>query len=242
MRLLSRLVIILLMYGTFTHLQAAGEWKNPDQAVIKKKPQAPVKTPAPVPRSVPAAKGQLSLEGIRVCDYRLSYTDKGSGGKIDGSFYLPNIPEGYSMIGAYAQGNYNEPSDCVLAVKPANPQSETLLASPRDWKRLWKDKGSGANMDGAFWHPSPPADDYVCLGSLASKGYRQVAPANYACVHRCLVENIPAAGPIWSTRGTGAKQKAYIYKLPNSNSFYVVSDKQRPTSLQDIKGNMTCTF
>ena len=242
MRLLSYLVIMLLMCSPFSQVQAARKWKNPDQAEVNNKAAAPVRIPAP--KSGPAAilTGQLSLEGRRICDYQLSYIDKGSGGRIDGSFYLPHIPAGYSIIGAYAQGNYHSPSDCILVVKPANEQSRALLMSPQSWQRLWKDKGSGANMDGSFWHPSPPANDYVCLGSIASKGYKQPVMANYACVHRCLVENNPAASPVWSTGGTGANQKAYVYKLHNSNSFYVTSDKRRPSYLQDIKGNMSCTF
>jgi Vacuolar protein sorting-associated protein 62 len=244
MRFLSRLIVVLLVCGPVFHVQAANEWKNPDQVTPEKKPAAHVHTPAPVPAPTPGPtlKGQLSLEVKRICDYQLSYIDKGSGGKIDGSFYLPNIPNGYSMIGGYAQGNYHDPSDCVLAVKPVNPQSVSLLQAPQDWKRLWKDKGSGANMDGSIWHPSPPSNDYVCLGSIAREGYKQPALTNYACVHRCLVESIPVASPVWSTKGTGAKQKAYIYKLHISNSFFTATDNNHPRDLQDLKGNTSCAF
>lgn len=246
MRILSPLLILLLAAAPVLHSQAANEWKNPDQVTPEKKPVMPARIPAPTrtaaPAPGPALSGQLSLQVIRVCDYQLSYADKGSGGKIDGSFYLPNIPGGYAMIGAYAQGNYHDPSDCVLAVKPSNLESMSLLQVPQEWNLLWKDKGSGASMDGSIWQPSPASNDYVCLGSVARQGYKSPALQNYVCVHRCLVESIPATSPIWSTRGTGANQKAYVYKLHNSNSFYTVANNIRPDSLLDIKGALTCTF
>ena len=250
MRILSPMVILLLAAATVLHSQAANEWQNPDEVTPAKKPAMPARAPAPArtaapapaPAPDPALSGQLSLQVIRVCDYQLSYVDKGSGGKIDGSFYLPNIPGGYAMIGAYAQGNYHDPSDCILAVKPANPESISLLQVPQEWKRLWTDKGSGASMDGSIWHASPASNNYVCLGSIARQGHKNPALENYVCVHRCLVENVPAISPVWSTRGTGAEQKVYVYKLHNSNSFYAVTNNMPPASLLDIKGSLTCTF
>ena len=148
MRLPVRLAILLFFCCSSVQLHAANEWKNPDLETPKKKPTAPAPAPAPVPKSaplpIPTPKGQLGLEVVRVCDYQFSYDDKGSGGKIDVSFYLPNIPNGYAMIGTYAQANYKEPSDCILAVKPVDRQSIALIQVPLSWERLWTDKGSGA--------------------------------------------------------------------------------------------------
>ena len=246
MRLSVRLAILLFFCCSFVHIHAANEWKNPDLAPTKKKTTTPTPSPAPVaksaPRPGPSLKGRLGLEVVRVCDYQFSYNDKGSGGKIDVSFYIPNIPNGYAMIGTYAQGNYKEPSDCILAVKPVDRQSIALLQVPHSWERLWTDKGSGASMDGSIWHPTAQSSEYICLGSVAQKGYRQPALTNYVCVHQCLVESIPSAYRIWSTKGTGSKQTAYIYKLHNSNSFYTLGNKIRPAELRDLKGDTRCTF
>ena len=100
--------------------------------------------------------------------------------------HIPNIPNGYAMIGTYAQANYKEPSDCILAVRPVDQQSVALLQVPLGWERLWTDKGSGASVDGSIWHPTAQSSEYVCLGSVAQKGYRQPALTNYVCVHQCL--------------------------------------------------------
>ena len=251
MHFISRLIVLLFVFSLSYPVYAAREWVNPDAAPEKKaQKRAPVRNPASVSKPVVENKavssaplaGRLSLETIRVCDYQLSYQDKGSGGKIDGSFFLPRVPEGYAMIGGYAQGNYHPPSDCVLAVKPANEESISLLQVPDNWQRIWKDKGSGASKDGSVWHASPRSGDYVCLGSVAQPGYKQPTLNNYVCVHRCLVEDAPFGALVWSTKGTGSKQKLYTYKLNNSNSFYSVASKERPPFLQDLKAKTKCNF
>lgn len=238
----TRLLLTLLLLFPLSSVRAAGQWINPDLVEPEKKPQATVQPSTPAQISSPPLEGQLALEVKRVCDYRLSYEDRGSGGKIDGSFFLPKAPPGYYLIGGYAQGNYDDPSTCVIAVKPADSNSTSLLQNPKTWQRTWTDKGSGANKDGSIWHPAPLSKKYVCLGSVAHEGYKRPVLTNYACVHRCLVENVPATNPVWSTRGTGANQKVYVYQLHNSNTFFAQADKNQPLGLQDLKGDTSCTF
>lgn len=254
MKFSFRLCISLLLSVFMLNAYTANEWKNPDETAqpkLRPKPVAPA--PAPVRKSAPAPikktasaavllEGQLGLQAQRVCNYQLAYTDKGSGGKIDGSFYIPSAPAGYAMIGAYAQGNYKNPSDCILTVQAINEESNSLLQIPDSWQRVWTDKGSGANMDGSIWHPTTQNNDYICLGSVAVEGYKQPNLSNYVCVHQCLVEKNPSNYPVWSTKGTGAKQKAYMYKLHNSNSFFAVPGKVRPEYLLDLKGDLNCKF
>ncbi len=232
-------------------LMAANEWKNPD---LEKQTQPaqktmPIKSPAaatakkmPAARSLPIPKGQLALDVIRVCAYQKEYNDKGSGGKIDGTFYTPIIPEGYAMIGGYVQGNYHAPTDCVTAVKPKDEKSIALLQIPGSWKQLWTDSGSGAKKDGSIWQAKPQSSDYVCLGNVAQSGYGQPQLGNYVCVHQCLTEKTPGANRIWSTKGTGAKITAYLYKLHNSNSFTSRDHNKRPDLLLDLKGDTRCLF
>lgn len=224
----------------------AREWVNPD---IPKEQSAPVsekKTTKPTATQIPKKQlpsplsGALSLSQKWVCNYQSAYTDKGSGGKIDGSFYFPNLENGYSMIGGYVQGNYHEPNGCIKVLKPTTKESSGLLAKPDSWSRVWKDKGSGANLDGAIWRANTELESFVCLGDVASKGYSRPSIPEYVCVHRCLLTSTPLAQPVWSTRGTGAKQKAYIYKLQNSNSFITFSDNQEGAKVNDLKSTLSC--
>lgn len=234
-----------LLYCIATFLSTsvfANEWKNPDAQEEVKPTASPGKTKNQTLAPRPPLKGMLSVEVMRICSYEKSYTDKGSGGKIDGSFFKPLTPPGYFLLGHYAQGNYHAPSDCILAVKPANQESAGLLEPPSQWKRIWRDKGSGANNDGSIWRAIPENESYTCLGDISTKGYKQPPVTNYACIHNCLVEKLPAGQPVWSTKGTGAKEKAYMYKLHNSNSFITLSDKRQPDSVIDIKPVTECQF
>ncbi|MBF8268799.1 MAG: hypothetical protein HW386_508 [Gammaproteobacteria bacterium] len=146
------------------------------------------------------------------------------------------------MLGGYAQGNHDSPSGCVLAVRPRNEASKALLQPPANWQQIWTDKNSGAQMDGSIWHPVASSPDYVCLGSVAKQGYSQPNLPNYACVHECLVEEVPTGSYLWSDAGTGASQAITIYELHNSNSFYTIPSHNAPRTLFDIRRNTGCKF
>lgn len=190
-----------------------------------------------------AEEATLSLDTTRVCNYTLAYEDKGSGGDQDLSIYTPEAPTGYYLIGGYAQGDYGKPSGCVLAVKPSAASTEKaneLLMSPAKWQLVWTDKGSGAVMDGSLWHPVPPNNNYVCIGSVGKAGYTSPSIPNYRCLHKCLVENVNVANYLWTDKNTGAKNKVGIYKLSNSGLFYAKPDRKKPLTLVDLKVKPAC--
>ena len=185
----------------------------------------------------------LALDTAKICNYTLAYEDKGSGGDQDLTIYTPQAPTGYYIIGGYAQGDYNKPSGCVLAVKPSaasNTKASELLVAPARWQPVWKDTGSGAAMDGSVWHAVPPTSSYVCIGSIGKAGYDSPSLPNYRCVHKCLVENVSVANYLWSDKGTGAENRISIYKLSNSNLFYAKPDRKKPLTLVDLKTTPAC--
>lgn len=233
------LLVICLSTGIFTNAFAQGStWKNPDLEAPRENSTEALE-PVQVKSSI-IIKGTLDLVVRRICQYQRTYRDKGSGGDQDVSFYNPVMPPDYYMIGAFAQGNYWKPADCIIAVKPDNPRSRQLLKLPAGWQMVWTDKHSGARMNGSIWSAVAPDKDYVCLGSVATQGYDHPNIQNYACVHRCLVEPIPATNYIWSDKGTGADGNVAVYKLHNSNSFYAIPGYQQPDKLLDLKGNPVC--
>ena len=219
----------------------SGGWQNPDRSQPATQPTPPPMPPAASNQTV-VLKGKMSLETKWFCEMEHTYNDKGSGGAQDVKFFQPVLPAGYSMLGGYAQGNHNGPSGCVLAVRPANEASKALLQPPADWRQIWTDENSGSAMDGSIWHPETASPDYVCLGSVAKQGYSSPNLPNYACVHQCLVEEIPAGGYVWSDAGTGASHQVAIYNLHNSNGFYAVPSHNTPRALQDIRRNAICEF
>ena len=185
----------------------------------------------------------LSLDTVKVCVFTLTYEDRGSGGDKDVAIYTPLVPENYFMIGGYAQGNYNRPDQCVIAVKSSASnahQTIPLLIEPANWHLVWVDKGSGANMDGSIWQPVAPYEDYICVGSVGQTGYSKPPISNYRCVHKCLLQSVPVPGYIWSDRGTNADKPVSMYKLANSNSFFAWPDRNKPSLLFDLQPSPVC--
>ena len=222
-----------------------GGWQNPDhtQPVAPKPAVQPVERKSPPPAvSQVRLTGELSVETMWVCQMEQTYNDKGSDGAQDVKFFQPQLPPGYRMLGGYAQGNHHGASGCSLAVRPANEASMALLQQPVSWRQIWTDKNSGAQMDGSIWHGEAASADYICLGSIAKQGYSAPNLPDYACVHQCLVEEIPVGGFLWSDAGTGASQNVTIYNLHNSNGFYAAPSHNTPATLVDIRRNPACKF
>ena len=199
----------------------------------------PAEVETEVAANTSAPVGTPQLEVAYSCDLRPTWNDKGSGGARDVSLFEPSAVKGYSIIGGYAQGNYERPYGCVAVVRATN---ENLLAAPVRWKRVWADKGSGAHLDGSIWEAVAPSPDYVCLGALGMKGHNPPNIRNYACVHRCLVREVGAGNPVWTDEQTGAKSKVSIFALPSSNALVAFPSRSGPKRLRDLDPAAACVF
>ena len=155
------------------------------------------------------------LDTKLVCSLEKAWDDKGSGADLDGFFYLPVVEPPYFIIGGYgSRVKELADADCVLAVKHS-PQ----LAAPADWELIWKDKGSGARLDGSMWRAIPPGDEYRCLGSIPQAGYEKPTLSNYRCVPAGLTEKVVTSALLWTDKGSGAKKPVTMFKLPHTGSF-----------------------
>jgi len=217
---------------------------QPKKKEPKQQAQQPAEAAAAQPaqgtqtaRQVPVGRPAVDLK--YACQLRRQWNDEGSGGASDLSAYEPNVPGGYRMVGGYAQGNYEPPSGCVAVLRAGR---QGLLAAPRGWERLWTDKGSGARMDGSLWRALPPSNDFVCLGVVAQKGYKQPRSPTYSCVHRCAVRDVTTPAPVWTDKGTGAKSKVAVYALPLTNAMQAFPGRARPASLQDFDPFAACVW
>ena len=154
----------------------------------------------------------------------------------DVSIYDPKTGPGELALGAYIQGDYGQPNGCVATVSegPRGGGAPPALAPPAQWTRVWEDRGTGAVMDGTIWAAVPPSQDYVCLGHIAESGYNAPLPPRYACVHRCLVRQIPAGPPAWTDQGTGARTPVAFYPLPGIGGFVAITGGQAPQALLDF--------
>ena len=172
---------------------------------------------------------------------QLKYQDKGSGGRYDMALYQPMPEPGYYILGGYAQNNYDAPNGCAMTIKPMDSAAAAQLAPPVAWERVWRDKGTGATMDGSIWRAVPRSPDFVCLGHIGQTGKKeQPYVENYACVKRCLVQAVMPTNPLWTTELTGAAFPIEVYILPHINSFLAIPQGQRPAEFTDLNPEARC--
>ena len=221
--------------GSFGEVQTPPAISSPPAAAQSTQGQQAAVGQAPAVIPV----GKAAIELIYVCELRMKWSDEGSGGNSDIALYEPVIPSGYSMVGGYAQGNYEEPHGCVAAIKP---RVGGLLLAPGGWKRVWTDEGSGARRDGSIWQAVPASEEFVCLGAIAQAGYQQPGVSNYACVHRCMVQELAPSRPMWTDEGTGARSPVAIYQIPLTNTLAVFPHRNRPPMLPDLDPMAACLY
>ena len=215
----------------------------PPASVAKAAPakNAPPAKPAPAPVSAapaaPAATAAAKIEYRNSCNLTLRWQDKGSGGIRDLALLLAEPEPGFFIIGGYAQTHYGPADDCSLTVRA----EANLLVAPAGWDRVWKDKGTGAHMDGSIWRALSPDADHVCLGDVGKTGKKgePVLPL-YRCVHRCMVTSMKPAGAMWTTEGTGANMALAVYRLPNAKTFVAANLEQPPAQVLDLNPDATC--
>ena len=183
------------------------------------------------------------LDVALTCSHQLRYSDRGSGADMNVIIYEPVPPSDYYIVGGYAQDDYDNPHGCATVVRPIGQDRQgslQLLATPSDWKLVWKDRWSGASMDGSVWQAVPPNENYECLGSVGQTGYNKPDVPNYVCIHSCLVEDIEASNLVWWDKGSSATDHVSLFHLPKVNSFRARAGYDLENQLKDLKAETEC--
>ena len=172
-----------------------------------------------------------ALDATFTCSLQPVWDDKGSGADLDGFFYLPNAGPTEYIIGGYGNRNRNLlASDCVLTLRDS-----AYLAAPAGWELVWRDKGSGAWLDGSMWRAVPSSEDYRCVGHVPQAGYDAPYVPNYRCVHASFTEKLVLDEVIWSDRGSGANRQVTMLRLPNTYSFAAVGARTGQLDAYDLR-------
>ncbi|MFP2925678.1 Vps62-related protein [Pyxidicoccus sp. 3LG] len=100
----------------------------------------------------------------RPVDYNWLWSDWGSGGAHDVSFWDPVPPAGYACLGTVTAQGYNKPStDLIRCLK-----REYVLPGNFGW--LWNDSGSGADHDLGLWQTEPRDHRGLALSTFKGQG------------------------------------------------------------------------
>lgn len=167
----------------------------------------------------------------RTCSLERSWSDRGSGARLDGFFYIPVPDSSHYIIGGYGTRNRKLTiEDCVLTVKASDQ-----LVAPIAWELIWLDKGTGARLDGSMWRAIPPGDEYRCIGTVPQIDYERPRLSNYRCVPKEYTERIVTSALIWNDRRSGARNQVSMFKLPNSGAFVAVEGRLDQIETYDLR-------
>mmetsp|Transcript_2964 Transcript_2964/g.6506 ORF Transcript_2964/g.6506 Transcript_2964/m.6506 type:complete len:566 (+) Transcript_2964:185-1882(+) len=145
------------------------------------------------------------------------YDDRGSGANNDFSDWRPDdssFDEWYSLGDAGLPRYGSAPSNGLLVKAPGD-----ILMPPLDYSLIWKDSGSGGDMDGSFWEPIPPTG-YTCLGHVVQPNYRKPSTNLIRCIKTSYVTDAGKSW-LWTDAGSGADWDASVYQV----------ESQQPDSL-----------
>lgn len=146
--------------------------------------------------------GGMLITYVDQFEYR--WSDIGSGGKHDGYYLHPIVPEGWHALGSLGKRGYANPSGHMAVIIVKELDDSGAIAAPIDYEFVYNDIGSGADNDGSFWRPVPPSPEYVAMGLVAQRGYGKPALTEVVCVRKDLTVPGRAGAFVWNDDDTGA--------------------------------------
>ena len=173
------------------------------------------------------------IDVARVDTFTEVYSDKGSGATLDGVFYRPLPPSGYSILGDYGQGNRSKPTGTVAAVHVRQESGAAALVAPITWVQIWNDIHSGGSQNGSFWQAIPP-EGYVTCGHVVQRGYNMPAINNFACLRIDLAKPLPATELIWTNQGSAKAAPVSVYRVPYAGTFVAVPGYPAPGTKPEV--------
>ena len=148
------------------------------------------------------------------------YTDRGTGARLGVTVYGPvlsAIPNGYYMVGMSTVPATSAAGNRQMLYL-VNPERDcNAIAAPVGFSLIWKDKGSGGDMDGSFWRVNCPRT-YVSLGDVAVGSWSALSDElkrKFACIHYKHVTKAKLGNLIWNDRKSGADTDISLWEIEN---------------------------
>ncbi|GMI63838.1 hypothetical protein like AT2G44260 [Hibiscus trionum] len=231
--------------------------------VSKKKKALPIETafrlPSPLPEWPPGegfASGTIDLGGIHVCQCDIASSTKvwatheGGPGNLGASFFEPSsIPDGYYMLGCYAQPNNRSLSGCVLAAKD-DSSDDSLLKQPLDYTLVWSSESLKIKQDGIgyIWLPVAP-QGYKAVGHVVTNTNAKPSLEKTCCVRSDFTDESETYTWIWGPgKDVNANEINFFSSRPVNRGTRdmgvcvgtFVATNSALACLKNVKSNLSC--
>ncbi|KAL8521417.1 hypothetical protein ACS0TY_011802 [Phlomoides rotata] len=196
----------------------------------------PISTTFKLPSPLPAwpeggdfATGVVDLGGLQVRKIttfqKIWETQEGGPENVGVTCFEPSaIPDGYSMLGSYAQPNNQPLFGWILVGKTdASDQSGDILKQPTGYTLL-STQASSSKGSAYFWLPTPP-DGYKAVGLVLTASPEKPSDDKIRCVRSDFTDELERDRWIW---GQGAVESA------GGMSLYGLRPKNRGTKAQQL--------
>ncbi|KAL5708554.1 hypothetical protein ACHQM5_019339 [Ranunculus cassubicifolius] len=165
------------------------------------------------------ASGSIDLGGLEVLQIstfkKISAILEGGLDNVGATFLEPSpIPDGYSMLGCYAQPNNMSLFGWVLVGKDVE---NGTLEMPIDYTLVWCSKSLKFKKDGNsyIWLPTPP-DGYSAVGLVVTDSCDKPPFDKVLCVRNDLVESCEQDMWIWGNGKDNNESEINFYGLKPS--------------------------
>ncbi|XP_039072331.1 uncharacterized protein LOC120219574 [Hibiscus syriacus] len=231
--------------------------------VLKKKRALPIESaftlPSPLPEWPPGegfASGTIDLGGIHVCQCDMSSSSKvwttheGGPENLGASFFEPSsVPDGYYMLGCYAQPNNRLLSGWVLAAKDES-SDDSLLKQPVDYTLVWSSESLKIKQDGNgyIWLPVAP-QGYKAVGHVVTNTNAKPSPDKIRCVRSDFTDEAENYTWIWGPgKDMNANEINFFSSRPVNRGTQdmgvcvgtFVAQKSSLACLKNVKPNLSC--
>lgn len=162
-------------------------------------------------------------------EYEPSWHDSGSGAATNGAFWAAKVNDHQVNLGQNGLRSYDLPAagDYVVSLQKG------ITVLPKRYLMIWKDTGSGAQLDGALWQAECP-NGYGALGMVFTPNHtnpqnRANKKYQIACINTKYVVESTITTEIWNDRQSGAKSDVSIWAISGSNYFVGTRGYEKPT-------------
>jgi hypothetical protein len=176
----------------------------------------------------PAPKLTFVVQGdgdllARPVDYAWVWSDWGSGGTYDGSFWEPVAPSGYTCLGSVGVLGYGKPStDLIRCVK-----NEYVLPATPGW--VWNDSGSGADYDVGLWQAMPVDHRSLTASTFVARpSYSDTGGARYWALNKSATTNPELKGlPVDAATAAAFAPRIWLHPsesyFPSSTEYHLAN-------------------
>ncbi|KAM7261327.1 hypothetical protein ACFE04_008694 [Oxalis oulophora] len=209
------------------------------------------KLPSPLPTWPPGegfASGSIDLGGLTVCQIatfnKVWATHEGGPDNLGATFFDPSpIPQGFFMLGSYAQPNNKQLFGSVLVAKDID--NGESLKKPIDYTLVWSSQSLKIKQDGIgyIWSPTPP-DGYKAVGLVITNSPEKPSLDKIRCVRSDLTDECQTDKWIW---GEGSEFKVYSLRPTNRgvqamgvSTGTFSGESLHVNCLKNVKANLSC--